>query len=65
MGDGTSAAAVAAHCVRSEEFSIVLEKMGTQEGGLDDLYKESGCLFSLVSVICTLAWQLDPDDTIN
>ncbi len=36
-----------------------LEKMWTQEGGLDDLYKGSGCLFSLVSVICTLAWQLD------
>jgi hypothetical protein len=65
MGGGTSAAAVAAHCVRSEEFSVVLEKTWTQEGGLDGLYKGSGSLFSLVSVICTLAWQLDPDDTIN
>jgi hypothetical protein len=26
MGDGTSAAAAAAHYVRSEEFAIVLEK---------------------------------------
>ncbi len=65
MGDGTSAAAVAAHCVWSEESAIVLEKTWTQEGGLDGLYKGSGCLFSLVSVICTLACQLDPDDTIN
>ncbi len=65
MGDGTSAAAVVAHCVRSEEFAVVLEKPWTQEGGLDGLYKGSGCLFSLVSVIFTLAWQLDPDDTIN
>ncbi len=65
MGDGTSAAAAAAHCVQSEEFAVVLEKTWTQEGGLDGLYKGSGCLFSLVSIICTLAWQLDTDDTIN
>ncbi len=65
MGDGTSAAAAAAHCVWSEKFSVVLEKKWTQEGGLDGLYKGSGCLFSLVSVICTLVWQLDLDDTIN
>jgi hypothetical protein len=26
MGDGTSAAVAAAHCVRSEEFAVVLEK---------------------------------------
>ncbi len=38
----TSAAAAAAHCVRSEEFAIVLEKTWNQEGGLDDLYKGSG-----------------------
>ncbi len=42
MGDGTSAAVVAAHCVRSEEFAVVLEKMWTQEGGLEDLYEGSG-----------------------
>jgi hypothetical protein len=65
MGDATSAAVAAAHCVQSEEFAVVLEKMWTQEGGLDGLYEGSGCLFSLVSVICTLAWKLDPDDTIN
>ncbi len=65
MGDSTSAAAVAAHSVRSEEFSVVLEKIWTQEGGLEDLYEGSGWLFFLVSVISTLAWQLDPDDTIN
>ncbi len=65
MRDGTSAAVAAAHCVWSEEFAVVLEKMWTQEGGLDGLYEGSGCLFSLVSIICTLAWQLDPDDTIN
>ncbi len=39
MGDGTSAAAVAAHCVQSEESAVVLEKMWTQEGGLEDLYE--------------------------
>ncbi len=65
MGDGTSAAAAAAHCVQSEEFSVVLEKTWTQEGGLEDLNKGNGWLFSLVSVICTLVWQLDPDDTVN
>ncbi len=65
MGDSTSAAAAAAHCVRSKEFAVVLEKTWTQEGRLDGLYEGSGYLFSLVSVICTLAWQLDPDDTIN
>ncbi len=65
MRDGISAAVAAAHCVQSEEFAIVLEKTWTQEGGLEDLYEGSGQLFSLVSVICTLAWQLDPDDTIN
>ncbi len=42
MGDGTSAAVAAAHCVRSEEFAVVLEKTWTQEGGLEDLYKGSG-----------------------
>ncbi len=42
MGVGTSAAVAAAHCVRSEEFSVVLEKMWTQEGGQEDLYKGSG-----------------------
>ncbi len=65
MEDGTSAAAAAAHCVQIEELAVVLEKMWTQERGLDGLYEGSCCLFSLVSVICTLAWQLDPDDTIN
>ncbi len=65
MGDGTSAAAAAAHCMQREELAVVLEKMWTQEGGLEDLYKGSGWLFFLVSVICTLARQLDPDDTIN
>ena len=65
MGDGTSAAEAAAHCVHSEEFAVVLEKTWTQKGGLEDLYKGSGWLFTLVSVICTLAWQLDLDDTIN
>jgi hypothetical protein len=50
MGDGTSAAAAAAHCVRSEEFAVVLEKTWTQEGGLDGLYEGSDCLFSLVSL---------------
>ncbi len=38
----TSAAVVAAHCVRSEEFAVVLEKMWNQEVGLEDLYKRSG-----------------------
>ncbi len=42
MGDSTSAAAAAAHSVQSEEFAVVLEKMWTQEGGLEDLYKGSG-----------------------
>ncbi len=37
MGDGTSAAMAAAHCVRSEEFAVVLEKTWTQERGLEDL----------------------------
>ncbi len=41
-GDGTSAAAVAAHCVQSEEFAVVFEKIWTQEGGLEDLYEGSG-----------------------
>ncbi len=31
MGDGTSAAAAAVHCVRSEEFAIVLEKRGPRK----------------------------------
>ncbi len=38
----TSAAAAAAHCVRSKEFAAVLEKTWNQEGGLEDLYKGSG-----------------------
>ncbi len=65
MGDGTSAAAAAAHCVWSEEFVVVLEKNVDPGRRTRWSVQRSGCLFSLVSVICTLAWQLDPDDTIN